>query len=335
MKALAEFTNPCPGDDTGGLEVNRLAELQFSPGLEDELFDTTLYNPGLGSVDPGARPAQDLGSDTMAMNEPTTSQLIDSRPGNAFKSFDPVFFGKEHGASIPRADQLPASGQFVARVEQGMVWWPAAGHDESSQDAKKGLSPRVRGYASQLEFTRWWRLYDHGRTALDTSSRRRASTYWVPSQSQDALRYFEELQLKSFGPTSHAMAQFTALKGQGTGEAALRAELESYGNLRDNWDGEGATAPPMQAARDALAFLDHRPSGVPLPLPEVATVGDIGVYWDDGDTFVEVQFGGDRAYSYFAHRKVDGRVEEYGDDGVSVRDGWPAPVVEFLRTLKS
>lgn len=115
-------------------------------------------------------------------------------------------------------------------------------------------------------------------------------------------------------------------------EADLRAEIQAYTSLTDNWDGEGAAAPPAQAVRDAIAFLGGRPDGIPLPLPEVASIGDVGIYWDEDGIFAEVQFGGDRAYSYYAQRKVARDVvEEYGNDGIALAQGWPQDMVQLLR----
>ena len=117
-------------------------------------------------------------------------------------------------------------------------------------------------------------------------------------------------------------------------EQALRAELNSYAKLKNNWDDEGATAPSAKAVQDAIAFLDSRPEGIPLPLPEVASIGDVGIYWDEDDIFAEVQFGGDQAYSYYTERKVVRAVtEEYGRDGIALGHGWPEDMVRLLRQL--
>lgn len=117
-------------------------------------------------------------------------------------------------------------------------------------------------------------------------------------------------------------------------EKRLRKTLESYAHLTDNWDFEGAVAPPKEAVEDAISFLHARPEDIPLPLPEVAGVGDVGVYWDANGIFVEVQFGGDRKYSFYAERKLAKEVvEEYGEDGIALEDGWPEDMIRLLRRL--
>ena len=117
-------------------------------------------------------------------------------------------------------------------------------------------------------------------------------------------------------------------------EMRLREELGSYAELTDNWNGEGGVAPPKEAVRDVISFLDARPDDVRLPLPEVASVGDVGIYWDEDGIFAEVQFGGDRRYSFYAERKVAREVvEEYSRDGVAIDEGWPDDMVQLLRQL--
>lgn len=118
-------------------------------------------------------------------------------------------------------------------------------------------------------------------------------------------------------------------------ERRLRSELASYAELADNWDGQGAKAPPERAVRDALKFLDGRPEDIPLPCPEEGSEGEVGVYWDDGDAgiFAEVTFEGDGSYAYFAVRGTPNDVREKGGgDGFEVADPWPAEMVRILRS---
>ena len=117
-------------------------------------------------------------------------------------------------------------------------------------------------------------------------------------------------------------------------ESRLRAKLDSYGALEDDWDGEGATAPSNAAVEDVLEFLDARPDDIPLPLPEVASIGDIGIYWDRDGIFAEVQFEGDRNYSFYAQRtEARKTVEEYGRDGIAISEGWHDEILQLLRRL--
>ena len=85
---------------------------------------------------------------------------------------------------------------------------------------------------------------------------------------------------------------------------------------------------------DAIEFLENRPDNVPLPLPEVASIGDVGIYWDEDSVFAEVQFGGDRTYSYYAKRRK-GRelVEEYSEDGIALSSDGPTHWADDLLRL--
>lgn len=114
----------------------------------------------------------------------------------------------------------------------------------------------------------------------------------------------------------------------------LRQELLSYAHLENNWDGDGAKAPSIEAIDDALTFLDGRPADIPLPRPEEGSDGDVGVYWDNGNAqiFAEVSFEGDGSFAYFAVQGAPGAViQECGDDGLNVASPWPEDLLRILR----
>ena len=117
-------------------------------------------------------------------------------------------------------------------------------------------------------------------------------------------------------------------------ESKLRQKLISYTRLSDNWDGDGAKAPSQEAVKDALTFLDGKPTDIPLPYPEEGTEGDVGVYWDKSHAhvFAEVTFEGDGTCAYFAVHGIPGAVtEKYGNDDVDVAAPWPDDMLRILR----
>ena len=104
--------------------------------------------------------------------------------------------------------------------------------------------------------------------------------------------------------------------------------------MSDNWDGDGAKAPSQEAVKDALTFLDGKPTDIPLPYPEEGTEGDVGVYWDKSHAhvFAEVTFEGDGTCAYFAVHGIPGAVtEKYGNDDVDVAAPWPDDMLRILR----
>ena len=116
----------------------------------------------------------------------------------------------------------------------------------------------------------------------------------------------------------------------------LHQELESYAQLEDDWDRNGAKVSSQTAIDDALTFLNTRPADLPLPYPEGGTEGDVGIYWDDkcSQVFAEVNFEGDGTYAYFAVRGTPGNVlEKCGKDGVDVNEPWPEDLRKILRRI--
>ncbi len=114
----------------------------------------------------------------------------------------------------------------------------------------------------------------------------------------------------------------------------LKRKLNSYAELPYDWDGEGSQTPSRQAIDDALKFLTHIPSGLPLPYPEAGPEGDVGIYWDNqkAKTFVHVLFEGDGHFAYIAnvkHTQTD-LEEKYGGEALSVDDPWPTDLVKVL-----
>lgn len=118
-------------------------------------------------------------------------------------------------------------------------------------------------------------------------------------------------------------------------ETKLRHELGSYVHLPDNWDGEGAAAPPQAAVDDALTFLDNRPPDIPLPHPDQGSEGAVGIYWDnrDAQVFAEATFEGDGTFAYFAAQGVPGATaDKCGRDDADVSAPWPEDMLRILRT---
>ena len=118
-------------------------------------------------------------------------------------------------------------------------------------------------------------------------------------------------------------------------EDKLRAKLLSYLNLTDDWDGYGADPPSIDAVLDAVDFLVMRPRDVPLPFPQVASDGEVGLYWRTEEVHAEVGFHGERELSYYAcYTPASGASRACGSDGYRFdTEGWPEDLLVILGKL--
>ena len=160
------------------------------------------------------------------------------------------------------------------------------------------------------------------RTQEPTQSPHTATTHW-----QAGARIQGQLRTRG----THVLPWQVAFLDS---ESKLRHELQSYVHLPDNWDGEGAVRPTQTAIDDALRFLDGRPPDITLPYPEHGFHGEVGVYWDNRDTYVfaEVTFEGDGTFSYYgAYGVPSATVDECGRDDADVSAPWPNDMLRILR----
>ena len=120
-------------------------------------------------------------------------------------------------------------------------------------------------------------------------------------------------------------------------EDKLHARLLSYLDLTNDWDGYGAVPPSIDAVLDAVDFLVMRPRDVPLPFPQIASDGEVGLYWRTGEVHAEVGFYGDGDLSYYArHIPASGAPRECGSDGYRFdTGGWPGDLLLILGKLAS
>ena len=120
-------------------------------------------------------------------------------------------------------------------------------------------------------------------------------------------------------------------------EDKLHGRLLSYLDLTDDWDGYGAAPPSIDAVLDAIDFLVTRPRDVPLPFPQIASDGEVGLYWRAGKVHAEVGFYGDGDLSYYArHTPASGASRQCGCDRYRFdTGGWPGDLLSILGKLVS
>jgi hypothetical protein len=79
----------------------------------------------------------------------------------------------------------------------------------------------------------------------------------------------------------------------------LIAEIRSWANLSENWDGDGASAPisdSLHAASDFVCLLAREAA---MPEPMLHASGRAGLVWDDGEHYAELEFFPDRRIVYY------------------------------------
>ena len=129
--------------------------------------------------------------------------------------------------------------------------------------------------------------------------------------------------------------QCLARRQEPSAEDKLHGRLLSYLELTDDWDGYGAAPPSIDAVLGAVDFLVMRPRDVPLPFPQVASDGEVGLYWHTEEVHAEVGFYGDGELSYYArHTPASGASRQCGCDGYRFdTDGWPMELLLILGKL--
>lgn len=85
----------------------------------------------------------------------------------------------------------------------------------------------------------------------------------------------------------------------------LVGEMRRWSLLSADWDGEGATAPLLNSARQAVTFVRMLSDAIPLPEPMLHANGRTGLYWNDGQLYADLEFLGDGRMAYFVERKGD------------------------------
>ncbi len=120
-----------------------------------------------------------------------------------------------------------------------------------------------------------------------------------------------------------------------SGEDKLHAELLAYLDLPEGWNGYEGEPASFDAVIDAIDFLKMRPDDIPLPYPQIAPDGEVGLYWRVDEVYAEVGFYGDGECSYYAHyTPAGGESDEYGRDGCSLDAGeWPEGLLLVLNKL--
>ena len=106
--------------------------------------------------------------------------------------------------------------------------------------------------------------------------------------------------------------------------------LESYKSLEEDWDGYGGMTPSTEVVDTAINLVYKiKRDDLPTPKPMVSGLGNVGLYWDGKNSYVEVGIDGvDSYYTYMSRGKTYG-----GEDKNMLKEPFPDALVKALKNL--
>ena len=108
-------------------------------------------------------------------------------------------------------------------------------------------------------------------------------------------------------------------------------ELNSYKDLKTNWDGYGGIRPTDNTINSTKKFLEKlKENKISAPSIMVAGSGEVAIFWESKDSYIEVNFDTQEQFSFFY--KIDDNI--YGEDDIKV-DNLPIRLKEALNYLES
>jgi hypothetical protein len=100
----------------------------------------------------------------------------------------------------------------------------------------------------------------------------------------------------------------------------LKREVAAYRDLKSEWNGSDFSLPSSRAIDAAIDFLERLPSRLPLPRPMLSRDGELGLYWDLVNGYVEVSFDPAGELTYFSRARNGVERFQEGVD-ISTLDG--------------
>lgn len=137
------------------------------------------------------------------------------------------------------------------------------------------------------------------------------SPRWIimPSISEDFRRHTKQMfvsDLNHESSTSSVLYE-PATRVESDARGKLLERLGSWKSLPDGWDGELSIAPINGALNLAALFIDALPRDVSLPKAMLSSSGEIGLYWDTTETYIDLEFGSDTHFSAYFRDRVTGK----------------------------
>ena len=90
-------------------------------------------------------------------------------------------------------------------------------------------------------------------------------------------------------------------------------ELISYKNFTEKWDGYDSIAPDKDIIEGALKLLKSiKYLNLPAPQPMLTSEGEVSLYWNSGNTYIETCFDEKNLFSYL----IDSPKDTIGEDDI-------------------
>ncbi|MCK5538973.1 MAG: hypothetical protein KAI79_19270 [Bacteroidales bacterium] len=110
----------------------------------------------------------------------------------------------------------------------------------------------------------------------------------------------------------------------------LHSLINSYEQLPNNWDGYNGIAPEKSTVTATIAFLNVLMNqSIVSPKSMLSGSGEISLYWDNGDTYIEIGFEDKEHYTYF----IDNNGEGSGEDDYPLSESIPNSLLQILKTI--
>lgn len=106
--------------------------------------------------------------------------------------------------------------------------------------------------------------------------------------------------------------------------------INSYSSLCYNWDGYGGDKPDTKTIASAIQFCDLlKKHHISAPKCMVSGEGDISLFWDRDDIYIEIGFDNEDKYSFLIKKLND---LSYGKDDCILSDTLDNVLLTFLTT---
>ncbi|RJF98993.1 hypothetical protein D3871_11095 [Noviherbaspirillum saxi] len=101
------------------------------------------------------------------------------------------------------------------------------------------------------------------------------------------------------------------------------SQLSSFAKLEPGWDGADSVVPASQDIEAALDFVLSMPPVLPLPKAMLSASGELGLYWDDNDIYIDIAFEPEGKISIYSKIRSTGKEKFYDSiDTTSINSNW-------------